>query len=245
MSDWVGQRMPGISADHPDALLDFQRQRGVPGRRVDGSQLVQMGIEVGSSWDILGVPESVERMTLRDRDGTDAELLYLQLPMRIPFGMYVHLFGGSLPTLLFTDFGHDLQPGAPKGYGSHYQKRDQMKIDFWKAANACGPSTKELETIQEPTSLILSGKGFDGVEFSWRITSNQIVSPFTDMSRAIVACPQFKADERLGHRIMSGLGIAQVVYFHSLLLFGMLSGNSYDPALLVYNEMKTSTSLGR
>jgi hypothetical protein len=219
-------------------MLGTRRREGVPSLTLAGDELITIATEAGMEWSSLGtVFGPPANMTLMDREGSDAELLYLQFPPRVPLAIYATLFGGNLPTLFWTDFGYAVQPGGVQSYGETIRQRDLLNIHYWKALNAAGMSTEKIEKVKEPTGIVMTARAFDGHTYSIRLQPNQIIGIFGHVPRHTILQPTFEMNPELQHKVMTDMGVSQTIYFHSMILIGMLSGNAHDPARISYNAL--------
>ncbi len=218
-----GSKLRGISlAAGAKTQLGVRRPNPEDGFLLDNDQLVTFAVECGFPWDSFGRRDPAGK-TLEDRPPTDAEALFSLFPSVIPFAIFSNLYGGSSPTLLWSDLGRMMN-----GITEPATKYKVRLSTWWKVLQSVR-SGLSGEVVGEPVSVVLTGSNWDSQEWSLSLDPQALGGIWTLAPRHQLCEPCVVLDKDAGHRTITKLGFAQAMYFHGLHLLGAKSGELYSP----------------
>ena len=234
-----GRRLKGLSTPGSNRILEPYKSKitkdGIEDKilpeagkpyRLTSQQLVSMAIELGLPWSDLSQPNPHVANTVLERAPTDAEILYLQFPGQVPLAFYAQVFGSSAPSLFWSDLGAELPTHRTTLSDEDLKHRLE---DWWRALHRVRDDASCTETLGEAADLVVHGRSPSDREYEITIPGRSVNAIFTGAPRAVITQPKAEFDPNLGHRIITGFGFADVMYFHAFHLLGRTTWKYHSP----------------
>lgn len=216
-----GRRIQGLGVGQEvgGEIAETHRKRIREHNLLENSDLVTLALEMGFAWDAFGTKAS-ESNTLQSRAPKDAEVALLQMTNPVPLAMVVNLFGGTAPSVCWTDLGVTL-PMEPSSMD--YSEHKYRLFSYYLAIYLVQNQASAEKLLGEAVNLVISCQSYDGNPYEITIGSSSLGAIFQNVPRVALMRPKVDFDPTLGHRVITGFDSEHNFYFISAYLRGQVS----------------------